>query len=40
MASNSFQDVIRKRRSYRNFLSTPVKEEVIREVLEDANSHL
>ncbi|MEY8755452.1 nitroreductase [Peribacillus frigoritolerans] len=36
MASNSFQDVIRTRRSYRNFLSTPIKEEVMREVLEDA----
>ena len=32
----SLQEVIRSRQSIRQFLSTPVKEEVLREILEDA----
>ncbi|MBU8691193.1 nitroreductase [Priestia megaterium] len=36
MVNNSFQKVIRERRSVRKFLPTPLKEEVIRAVLEDA----
>ncbi|WP_145323641.1 nitroreductase [Paenibacillus xylanexedens] len=36
MTAKSFQEVVRSRQSVRQFLSTPVKEEVIREVLEDA----
>jgi len=36
MPIKSFQEVVRSRQSVRQFLSTPVKEEVIREILEDA----
>ncbi|PTM59591.1 nitroreductase [Desmospora activa] len=36
MPTKSFQEVIRSRQSVRQFLSTPVKEEVIRDVLKDA----
>ena len=36
MVKNSFQEVIRSRQSIRQFLPTPVEEEVLREVLEDA----
>lgn len=34
--NQSFQEVIRSRSSIRQFLSTPVEEEVLREILEDA----
>lgn len=37
LVNYSFQEVIRSRQSIRQFLSTPVKEEVLREVLEDAS---
>ena len=36
LVKNSFQEVIRSRQSIRQFLPTPVEEEVLREVLEDA----
>ena len=36
MVKNSFQEVIRSRQSIRQFLPTPVEEEVLRKVLEDA----
>ena len=36
LVKNSFQDVIRSRQSIRQFLPTLVEEEVLREVLEDA----
>ena len=36
LVNNSFQEVIRSRRSFRQFLPTPVEKEVLREVLEDA----
>jgi nitroreductase len=34
--SLTFEEVVRERRSFRNFLSTPVPDEQIRQVLEDA----
>lgn len=34
--NNTFGELIRMRRSYRQFLSTPVNDEVIKQVLEDA----
>ena len=36
MVQDSFQEVIRSRRAIRQFLSTPVEKEVLREIFEDA----
>ncbi|PEE73341.1 nitroreductase [Priestia megaterium] len=36
MSTKSFQEVVRSRQSVRQFLSTPVEETVIRQILEDA----
>lgn len=36
MVEYSFQEVIRSRQSIRQFLSTPIEEKVLREILEDA----
>ena len=36
LVNHSFQEVIRSRRSFRQFLSTPVEKKVLHEILEDA----
>ena len=36
LVNDSFQEVIRSRRSFRQFLSTPVEKKVLYEILEDA----